>query len=571
MPTIEVKSNTNRSKKIMLGIVLLFLFVTISLLVYLYPFASTENEKYVSKEYSILLNGKIQGNAVLEGNKLFVPLDVIKKGIDDSIFVETNSVIFTTNHRVIQFPIDKNGYFINQLPEKTTYPIVKNMNNQLYIDLNTLKLIYSIQYHVTKNEKIVWIEKNQDSYYQGNITNKNARQAFLRLRTKPNLQSPYVVDVHSGENIRIEKIVDDYYYVRTKEGLGGFIKKGYVNKKQKMLVSTTTHQEKTKLPMIREPIHLTWEAIYTKTPDPANLPKMPGVNVVSPTWFKLKNGKGEVTNLASESYVKWAKKNGYQVWALFSNSFDPDLTKEAFSHYETRKKIINQLLTYMKTYQLDGLNIDIENVSPEDGPLVTQFVREASAYLHKAGKFVSMDITFIAKGNWSEFYERDKLATVVDYLIVMAYDEHWGNSPTSGSVASLPWVKNNLEQLLNEVPSNKLILGVPFYTRLWKEEVKDGKTLVSSQTLSMEQAKAWIKEKNLKTTEDAESGQNYVEYSDPKTDTVYKMWLEDERSLRKRAELAAHYKLAGVASWARYFGDQSAWLALQTSLSAFNK
>lgn len=145
-----------------------------------------------------------------------------------------------------------------------------------------------------------------------------------------------------------------------------------------------------------------------------------------------------------------------------------------------------------------------------------------------------------------------------------------GGAQTAGSVASLPWVESNLKQLLNEVPNEKLILGVPFFTRLWKEEMKEGKLSVSSKALSMDQANAWMKERKLTAIEDADSGQNYVEYTDAKTNAVYKMWLEDNLSLNKRAKLAANYQLAGIASWSRYFADKSAWLALQSSLSALS-
>ncbi|MGE6260493.1 glycosyl hydrolase family 18 protein [Heyndrickxia sporothermodurans] len=569
MELIELKSNTKRPQKMMFGIVILFIMITVGLLIYLYPFASTKKELYVHDDYSILINGKIKGQAQYYGKKIYVPLNIIEKELDDSIFVEKKSVIITTKNKVIQLPIEQQNYFINQKSVRSSFPIIKKVDNNLFVDLKTLSTIYPIQYHVTGNKKMVWIEKNKDVYYKGQIINKDVKQAYLRLRTKPDLQSPYVEAVQKSEDIRIEKQLDDFYFVRTKIGVGGYIQKKYVEKKQKVSVTTNTQPETSNTLQFRAPIHLTWEAVYTKTPNPADLPKMPGVNIVSPTWFKIKNKHGEVTNLASHSYVKWAKKNGYEIWALFSNSFDPTLTREAFSNYETRQKIINQLRHFMKIYQLDGLNFDIENVDPKDGRLITQFIREASVYLHNDHKYVSMDITFIAKGNWSEFYEREKLSTVVDYIIVMAYDEHWGTSPTSGSVASLPWVENNLEQLLKEVPNEKLVLGIPFFTRLWKEEEKDGKVSVSSQALTMEQAKAWMKERKVKAVEDTESGQNYVEYHDVKANTVYKMWLEDELSLKKRAELGAKYRLAGVATWSRYFADSSAWVALQTSLSAF--
>jgi spore germination protein YaaH len=244
---------------------------------------------------------------------------------------------------------------------------------------------------------------------------------------------------------------------------------------------------------------------------------------------------------------------------LFSNAFDPELTYQAFKDFETRQKMIRELLHYSQIYDLDGINLDIENVNPEHGPLVTQFVREATPYLHEAGLIVSMDITFIAGGNWSAFYEREKLARIVDYLAVMAYDEHWGSSPVAGSVASLPWVEENLKQLLDVVPHEKLILGVPLYTRLW--EVKDSGE-VSSTALSMDKVKEWLDKHQLTPSYDEASGQNYAELYVQEEQTTYKIWLEDELSLKKRAELADRYELAGVASWSRYFADETAWLAL---------
>jgi len=216
-------------------------------------------------------------------------------------------------------------------------------------------------------------------------------------------------------------------------------------------------------------------------------------------------------------------------------------------------------------YELQGINFDIENVNPADGPLVTQFMREAAPYLHEAGLVVSMDITFSAgeNNNWSSFYERAKLAQIVDYLIVMAYDEHTGAASGAGSVASLPWVESNLENLLKEVPNEKLILGVPLYARLWKEQTNaDGTTAVSAQALSMDKVKALLTEKGLQPTYDEESGQNYAEYVAADENATYKIWIEDEMSLKKRADLAAKYQLAGIGTWSRLFGDQTAWTAL---------
>lgn len=299
--------------------------------------------------------------------------------------------------------------------------------------------------------------------------------------------------------------------------------------------------------------------MYGKNPELSTIPEMPGVNIVSPTWFELTDNNSLVRSFGSIDYIHWAKAKGYQVWALFSNGFNPDLTHEAFKDFETRQKIIMQLLHYSEQFQLDGINIDIENVRKEDGPLVTQCVREATPYFHRAGLYVSMDITFIADGNWSAFYERDKLAQIADYLIVMAYDEHWGTSPKAGSVASFPWVEQNLQKLLEFIPNDKLILGVPLYTRLW--EIKNSGE-VSSKAIKMAEAKKWLNDRGITPVYDETSGQNFAEYYDADAEATYQIWLEDELSLKKRAQLAAKYQLKGIASWSRHFADETAWLAL---------
>jgi spore germination protein YaaH len=222
------------------------------------------------------------------------------------------------------------------------------------------------------------------------------------------------------------------------------------------------------------------------------------------------------------------------------------------------------LLAKLEKYQSDGQNLDIENVNKEDGPLVTEFVREASARLHRAHKIVSINITFKAKGNWSEFHERHKLSELADFLIVMAYDEH---TQTIGSVASMPWVSKNLKILLKEIPSKRLLLGIPLYTRLWKENTRDGQ--ISSTALTMNQANEWVNKHKLKPGLDKETGQHYIEYKDSAHNEDFKMWLEDDFSLKERVQIAEVSHLAGIAAWSRYFSKADAWSSLQSSLAAF--
>jgi spore germination protein YaaH len=565
---IEYRKKKSLSPKWILGgMMIAVLMIASSILFLLYPFASKERSTYFTEKNPILFEGTQRGNALIEGDSIFLPLSFMQEHIDNSIIFDEKSmsIIITTTDKVIQMPTDSLTYFVNQKPVDLQVSPIISKEGQIFVAIDPLLSYYPIQYIVLEDTGAVWVQKNGDHYIQGEITAEDVHPEKLRLRTEPSLKSPYTAEMSKQESIMIEAEEQDYYLVRKENGLSGYINKKYVKKNKEVTITISEKSEVLDLPQINGPIQLTWEAVYTKNPDHTQIPDMLGLNVVSPSWFSLTGNDGSINNLASLEYSKWAQSKGYQVWGLFSNSFDPVLTHEALKDFETRQKIIVQLLHFSQMYQLQGINFDIENVKQEDGPLVTQFMREATPYLHEAGLVVSMDITFYAgeNNNWSSFYERSKLAGIVDYLIIMAYDEHSGSSPVAGSVSSLPWVEKNLQNLLNEVPKEKLILGVPLYTRLWKEQQKeDGTTEVSSQALSMAKVKEWLAEKGLQPAYDEESGQNYVEYYAEEEKATYKVWIEDELSLSKRANLASTYQLAGVASWSRNFGDQTAWTAI---------
>lgn len=286
--------------------------------------------------------------------------------------------------------------------------------------------------------------------------------------------------------------------------------------------------------------------------------------MVSPTWFSIIDVKGNVRSQADRSYVDWAHNHGMEVWGLLSNSFEPDLTTGALSTYDNRMNAIVQMLKYADLYNLDGINIDFENVYTKDGPNVTQFMRELKPMAQSRNLIVSIDVTPKSKSEmWSLFLDRPALAAVSDFLVVMAYDEHWAASPVAGSVASLPWVKTSMNRIIEEdkVPSEKLILGVPLYTRIWTEATEKGKTKVSSKAVSMNAVKEIIAEKKLTPVFDKEAGQNYVEYKED--DVLRKIWIEDSTSLTARVELAQSLKLGGVAAWNRSFASPEAWEALK--------
>lgn len=567
MAQLNIKNTKPISKTLILAGLFFSALLLSSVIIYLlYPFASNEKKEYFTGQHPILFKGSQAGNAMFYDQNYYVPLEFLKI-LDDSIVYDqkSESVIFTTKDKVVQMPTDSLTYFINQKPVELQIMPIRSEDGKLYISLDPVIGYLPYQYKVMNDSDALIFQADGEELKTGIVTESDIHPEKLRLRTGTGLEHPYTGQAEGGELLYLESEKEDYYYVRRADGVAGYIQKKFIIPGKTEVIAASNPIPPKKLPELTGPIQLTWEAVYTKNPDPDHIPEMPGVNVISPTWFHLENDAGSIKSLASAEYSNWAKTKGYHIWGLFTNAFDPDLTHKAFKDYETRQSMIRQLLHYSHMYGLQGINLDIENVNPEDGPLITQFVREAAPFFREAGLVLSMDITFLSgSGNWSQFYEREKLAQTVDYLVIMAYDEHWASSPVAGSVSSLPWVEKNLASLLEIVPHEKLILGVPLYTRLWSEtEKEDGTIEVTSKSLSMDKAKQWVTENQANIKYDPDSGQNYVEHYVQNDKTTYKIWLEDELSLRKRAELSKKYQLAGIAAWSRFFADHTAWIALK--------
>lgn len=310
-------------------------------------------------------------------------------------------------------------------------------------------------------------------------------------------------------------------------------------------------------------INLVWQPTFEKANNLAELPKINGVNVIAPSWLSIVGGNGYVRSTADLDYVKKAHDKGYMVWALITNSFDPELTHQVLADPAARQYVVQQLLFYAERYSLDGINLDFENVYDADKAALTGFVQEIADGLKGERKIVSMDLTVPSNTpNWSTCYDRKSLGSIVDYVMLMAYDEHWRSSPVSGSVASLDWVEKSIAATLCDVPAKKVVLGVPFYMRLWEEQ--QGRK-VSAKTLSMMAAENLIAEKKLQPQWLPEKGQYYFEYTEE--DSRYRVWQEDERSIMSKVDLISTYDLAGVASWRKGFEKPEIWPVIDKAIN----
>lgn len=311
-----------------------------------------------------------------------------------------------------------------------------------------------------------------------------------------------------------------------------------------------------------EKLSLVWQPLLAESIDLSRLETHPGLDIVAPSWLEIADADGRLYNKIDGGYLLRAKEKGYGVWALITNQFDPALTSKVLRSEQARKNVVKQLVVYTSLYGLDGINLDFENIYDTDRDQLSLFVTEIAEALHKLGAKVSIDVTAPANiSQWSLCYDRSALGAAVDYLVIMAYDEHWRTSPISGSVASINWVERGVRNTLREVPANKVILGVPFYMREW-EETAGKKTGV--RTMTMDEAEAVIAAHNLEPAWLEEQGQYYFSYE--KDGKLYRVWQENARSLELKLELVDQYGLAGAAAWRKGFESQEIWETMQRQL-----
>ncbi len=322
-----------------------------------------------------------------------------------------------------------------------------------------------------------------------------------------------------------------------------------------------------------KPVNLTWE-VFSNPPDSP----VPGVNVLSPSAFSISPSKNAssvllgtnrygslyLNSTLNSRYTHWAKKNNYDIWAMYKTDFTTETANRFLNNPEMRLMAVNELIKNILTYDLSGINFDFENMLSEDRSAYTNHVKEISAVCHALGAVVSVDITVYLPSSltWSMCYDRDALSKHCDYIILMAYDQYYSGSPVAGPVSGIPWTEKCIQTTLNEVEPDKLILGIPFYIRCW--EVKSEK-VISSKAVSMSQALKLIEENNAQSFYDTTHG--LTKYTWQSGGKEYVLWLENAKSIRQRVQFASKYNLAGVASWRRGFETADIWNVISDELN----
>lgn len=488
----------------------------------------------------------------------YLPYSIITKELGGRFYwdKESEKMLYTTATGTLEIKPEDTTYTIAEQVKQQDYVIVKEIGEEFYIALDFAEQYMPIQGEVYDNPNRIVLS------YKWGETNTVIVSKDTEVRYQGGIKSPILSEAKKGDTMVLLEEMENWSRVMTTDGIDGYVEKKNLEKPKTTELSYSGEYKEDYSSLTREhKINLAWHQVTSEEANTAlgeTIQNMAGVNVISPTWFSVTANEGTISSLASADYVNEAHSRGMEVWGLIDN-FNPDVsTLETLSSRSSREHIIQKLLEEAQRVALDGINVDFEALTEEEAPHFIQFVRELSVVCRANNLVLSVDNPV---PQFTGFYNRKEQGIVADYVIIMGYDEHTTGSEEAGSVASLPFVKEGIEKTLQEVPKEKVINGIPFYTRLWTES---NNGTLSSEVMTMDAASQYIQENGIEVYWEKETAQNYGELL---TDNgTQKIWLEDEQSIEEKMKLISQYELAGVASWKLGFERADVWSVISQYL-----
>lgn len=486
-----------------------------------------------------------------EDGQLYISYDFIKENIDKNInFNESENKVYINNSKGSKvLPLDSKQANFSGHKIILRSP-VKKIDGKLMLPIESFIYDYNFDLRYDKDNKSYVLDNLSISHKIATTTTD------VNLREMSKKRSKLIKKVPKDSQVFLYDQENSYYRVREYNRYAGYVHKDYLDN----ITEIPPHELNTQA---KKPLNITWDYTYAGHSEDkiANIKNIPGVDIIIPTWFSIMNGNGDLIDRGNIDYVNRYRAMGIDVWGYLDNSFDAEITNKALSNENSRKKIIDKTIELCKKYGMKGLNIDFEGFKISDRDLFTTFVKELSEKAKSENIMISVDVTpQISSDVTKEPYDRKALAEICDLVVIMAYDQHWSSSEKSGSVAEYPWVEGSINVLFKSIPRDKMILGVPLYSRLWCE--KNGK--VSSKAISMDQTNNIIGSKGLTPKWNDECGQFYVEFNEG--DALYKIWLEEKNSLALKTSLVNKYKLRGIASWRLGFETFDIWDAINNEI-----
>ena len=499
---------------------------------------------------ALIQNGELlEEQAVLIGGEPYAAYTYVESQLNSCFYwdEETKGILLTTSGGVqTLLPGDA---AVAKTPGGQP-AVQQESDGTVYISLDVVKEYTDLDYAYYSDPNRVVIRNEWDGVEQATVQSDTAQ-----VRQKGGIKSLILADVQRGDALLYLENLDNWCKVMTADGYTGYIQTEDISEPEAIEARTAKKDSYERITRDHK-INLVWhQSTSTESNDAMAemTAEMTGVNVISPTWFSVTDETGTISSLASADYVKLAHEAGREVWGLidnFNEAFD-ETTDLAYA--SVRSRIIEQLLAEAASCGMDGINVDFENLKEAGIPHYLQFLRELTSAAHAQNLVVSVD-TPVPQA-YTMYYQRGEQARFVDYMIVMAYDEHFAGSEEAGSVSSLPFVQQAVEEMTRVMPADQVICGIPFYTRVWTE--KFGQSAITSEVLGMDGAKNYAKENQMTETWDASLGQNVatVETSDAR----YTIWMEDEQSMEEKLKVIQSADLAGVAEWKLGFERADIW------------
>lgn len=546
---------------VFVAIVLIFVIIAASVGMklaekYSYSKESADMEEYFGlqreEETAIVLQDEIlEDKALLLDGVYYLALDTVHQYLNERFYEDKGEglLLYTTPDDIIRTDIGSTVFIQDGAEQDAGCVIARYDSDTLYIAADYIKKFTNFSYETFTEPNRMQIYTQWEEQTLAEI-NKDTQ-----IRYQGGIKSDILKDAEKGRQVIVLEEMETWAKVK----LDGVI--GYVEKKRLENIHTETMEAVTDY---EEPVYtniskdykicMAWHQV-TNTAANATLSDVTasteGLNTISPTWFSLSDNDGNFTSIASTDYVAQAHQKGLEVWGLVDNFNDEVDSYSVLSSTTKRAHLIEGLIQAAASCGMDGINIDFEQLSEDTGEHFVQFIRELSIPCRANGIVLSID-NYVPVGNTGH-YGRAEQGRVADYVIIMGYDEHWSGSAEAGSVSSIDFVEAGIQRTLDEVPAEKVINAVPFYTRVWKTEGSS----VTSDAVGMNSAEQFLANHGVSAVWDEATCQNYAEFEED--NVLYQVWLEDEQSLEVKLNIMARYNLAGMGAWKLGFERPSIW------------
>lgn len=515
-------------------------------------------EEYSKNYIPVFVKGEyvLDNNALKDNNTIYISAKLVSENIDDNFYFDKseNCLIYTTPDKIYNVELNSKEYY-----EGTTK---KNVNNPILIIKAGIPYI-SLEYINKFSRNIVTYYKDNNVITVQDDFSKKEKAILkknIKLRSYASKKAPIVQIIAKGETVELLNENENKFTRVIYNGKRGFVEEKNLTKREEYVLEPNRKEYDYFNVKKDGKINMVWHQVTNKY---ANnnvyilLKDNKTVNVISPTWFQVADNRGNIISKADQNYVDDMQKRDIEVWPSITDfEINVDMGK-LLSTKESRDKLIRNISSEIIKYNINGINVDFEKIKKSSSEDYIQFLKELKVTCKKLNVVLSVDN--YAKNIYFKHYERAKQAKIVDYYVIMGYDETTMGSEQVGPNSSFEYVKSTLDDALTEVPAEKCIYALPFYSKLFVTDNTNKPKSVSNLTMSAAIKFQNDNKNNIKWDDKAKS----YYYENIKGSSVEKMWIEDTKSLVKKMEYIQTKNIAGLSFWKLGLEDKNIWYAIE--------